>query len=115
MVIPGEYFQRLKDEIFRHGRVRQRIPRAWLGLYPIPSPRGLVVFGVTAEGPAARAGIRQGDILLRIGEQEILERTDFYQRLWMHRAGETVALEVMRDGGVYRFTPISQDRAVFFG
>jgi len=114
MVIPVEHFQRLKDDIILHGRVRQRIPRAWLGLYPMPSPRGLVVFGVTAESPAARAGIRQGDILVRIGEHEVLERPEFYKHLWAHRAGETVALEIMRDGSVRRFTLISQDRAVFF-
>jgi S1-C subfamily serine protease len=115
MAIPLEHFHHLKDDIFLHGRVSQRIPRAWLGLYPMPSPRGLIIFGVTAEGPAARAGIKQGDILIRIDQHEVLERTEFYKRLWAHRAGENVALEVMRDGKVYNFTMTSQDRATFFG
>ena len=114
MVIPLEYFQRLKDDIFLHGRVTQRIPRAWLGLYPMPSPRGLVVFGATAHGPAERAGITQGDILVRIDHHEVLERAEFYKRLWTHRAGENIELEVMRDGRVYHFTLTSQDRATFF-
>ncbi len=114
MIIPLEYFQRIRDDLFIHGRVRGRVPRAWLGMLPMPSPRGLVVFGVTENGPADTAGVRPSDIILSLNDQEVANRVELYQRLWQHRAGEEVVLAVIRKGRKHILPIISQDRAVFY-
>jgi S1-C subfamily serine protease len=114
MVIPLESFLRIHEELVIYGRVHSRVPRAWVGIYPMPSPRGLVVFGVTSGGPADRAGVQPGDIILSIDDHEVLERPDLYRHLWQHQAGEEVVL-ILRREGMRHVIPIrSQDRAIFF-
>lgn len=114
MIIPLDYFHQIKDELLLHGQILSRIPRAWLGLSPIPSPRGLVVFGITANGPAARAGVQPGDIIMGLNGHETLDRREFYRQLWQHRAGATIDLDILRDGRARTITVHSQDRGVFF-
>ncbi len=114
MVIPLDYFQQIRDEVIAYGRVRSRVPRAWIGMYPMPSPRGLIVFGVTDDGPAHIAGIKPGDILVSLDDQDVSDRATLYQSLWAHQAGEEVILTVLREGR-RRVLPVqSQDRAEFF-
>ncbi|GIX49346.1 MAG: signal protein PDZ [Candidatus Tectimicrobiota bacterium] len=114
MVIPLDAFYRIREELFVYGRVRSRVPRAWLGLYPMPSPRGLAILGVIPGGPAARAGVQPGDIIVSINGYEVDSRPEFYRHLWQHRAGAQIALEVMREGQSRTFLIHSQDRAAFF-
>jgi S1-C subfamily serine protease len=114
MIIPLDYFQRLRDDLFRYGYVPGRIPRAWIGLYPMPSPRGMIVFGITPTGPADVAGVKAGDIILSLDDQEVVDRVTLYQRLWQHRAGEEVVLSVLREGRKHILPVPSQDRAVFY-
>lgn len=115
MIIPLEHFHRIKDDLFLHGQVSDRVPRAWLGMSPMPSPRGLVVFSLTPNGPAERSGVRTGDILLSINGQEVIDRPDLYRRLWQHRAGAEITLGILRDGTARTMPIRSQDRAIFFG
>lgn len=114
MVIPLEYFQRIKDDVFTHGGIRNYVPRAWLGLYPMPSPRGLVVFGILPKGPAAVAGIQQGDIIVGLDDEAVTDRPAFYERLWQHQAGEEVVLAIIRDDRRHIVPIVSQDRNVFY-
>lgn len=114
MVIPLEYFLRIREQLLVHGRVRNRIPRAWIGISLMPSPRGLLVFGVTANGPADHAGVKPGDIILSISDHEVLDRPDMYRHLWQHQAGEEVILILLREGKRHVVPVHSQDRALFF-
>ncbi len=113
MIIPLDYFQGIRDEVIAHGRVRSRVPRAWIGIYPMPSPRGLIVFGLTEDGPADIAGIKSGDILMSLDDQEVSDRATLYRRLWQHQAGEEVILTVLREGRRHVLPIQSQDRAEF--
>jgi serine protease Do len=114
MIIPLEYFHRIKDELLLRGRVSSRMSRAWIGMYPMPSPRGLVVFGLTANGPAMRSGVQQGDIILGLNGHEVIDRPELYRQLWKHQAGADIVLDIMREGKAHTITIHSQDRAVFF-
>jgi len=114
MIIPVEYFLRHRDDILAYGQVRNRIARAWIGLYPMPSPRGLIVFGAIEDGPADVAGIRPGDLIVSLDDQEVGDRADLYRRLWQHEAGEAVILMVMREGRRHVMPISSMDRAIFY-
>jgi S1-C subfamily serine protease len=114
MIIPLDAFLGVRDEVIAHGRVRSRVPRAWIGVHPMPSPRGLIIFGVTEHGPADRAGVQPGDILVSVGDQEVGDRVTLYQRLWAHQAGEEVPLIVLREGRRHVLVIQSQDRAEFW-
>lgn len=114
MIIPLDYFLDVRDEVITHGRVRSRVPRAWIGVHPMPSPRGLIIFGVTEDGPAHIAGVKPGDILVSLEDQEVGDRATLYQRLWEHQAGEEVVLIVLREGHRHVLPIQSQDRAEFW-
>lgn len=114
MVIPMDYFQRVRDDLMRYGYVTERTPRAWIGLYPMPSPRGMIVFGITPTGPADVAGVQAGDVILSLDDQEVADRVMLYQRLWQHQAGEEIVLSIMREGRKHILPVMSQDRATFY-
>jgi serine protease Do len=79
--IPIERARRVADEIIRTGQVR----RAWWGLEVAGaesmrdwrSQGGVTVTSVTPDGPADKAGIRRGDVLLRAGSRELRNFLDW--------------------------------------
>lgn len=53
---------------------------------------------VTPGGPADLAGIKEGDIMVSIGGEKITEKLSLSAILQKHRPGDTVAIEVLREG-----------------
>ena len=49
-------------------------------------------------GPAARAGVRAGDIILRLGDRPVSNRFDVERALWTQQPGATVDARILRDG-----------------
>lgn len=61
---------------------------------PVDEP-GLVIVRVDADGPAAKAGVKRGDILLALGDQEINRPLDWFQAVRSLQADEPVELSVL--------------------
>jgi S1-C subfamily serine protease len=59
---------------------------------------GAVVSAVVRSSPADRAGVRPGDIVVRIADRDVREVEDAFAELREHRPGERVELELLRDG-----------------
>lgn len=59
---------------------------------------GVLVNNVSAGGPVAEAGMRTGDVIVRIGEYEVKNEADLAVALIRHSAGETVEVDVYRNG-----------------
>jgi serine protease Do len=74
-----------------------------IGLAIAETDEGLIVQNAT--GPAARAGLRAGDLILSINNQEVDTVEQFRERLAHTPAGKSVALLVQREG-VTLFVPI---------
>ncbi len=74
--------------------------RAVLGVQPAaePHPRGVLLAAVPPEGPAGRAGLRAGDVLLRVGGQAVAGAKDLPEILRKLEPGRPVAVLVLRDG-----------------
>jgi eukaryotic-like serine/threonine-protein kinase len=64
----------------------------------VPGAPGLVVEDVASGSPAARAGIRPGDIVLRADGHRISSRTDWEGIQVTVRLGRPVSLDLLRDG-----------------
>jgi hypothetical protein len=65
---------------------------------PPNGQRGVLLAGVRAGGAADKAGMRRGDVLVRLGDSDIGSVEDFMFSLNAHKPGETVTAVVIRDG-----------------
>ncbi|SFS69724.1 trypsin-like peptidase domain-containing protein [Brevundimonas viscosa] len=88
------------------------VVRPWLGVkgetvtadiarsLGLERPQGLVVTEVWPNGPGARAGIRQGDVITAIDGAEINDQGGLNFRVGTREPNETVQISVLRDGRV---------------
>jgi len=112
--IPVEYFTRHRSELLRYGRVASRRRRAWIGVFPHALDERLIVAGLVPDGPGERGGLKDGDVILRVDEQEMSSRRDLYAALWRHEPGERVQFDVMREDRQHRVEVVAQDRSDFY-
>jgi len=106
--VPSNTASFVLSEFRSHGRVR----RAWLGiageevLVPGPvaqreglaAPRGVLVRGVEPESPAARAGLRTGDILVALGGKPVTSVADLHRALSSDAIGAEHSVGLLRSG-----------------
>lgn len=63
--------------------------------------RGALVKQVNKKSPAARAGLRKGDLILWIGDYSVLSGKDFFQYLKRSPPGDSLDIEYLRDGRIH--------------
>ena len=66
MFVPIDVLTPILDDLVTTGRAA-RPPRPWLGMYASEDDHRLVVGGLAQGGPAERAGVRQGDLIVAVG------------------------------------------------
>jgi membrane-associated protease RseP (regulator of RpoE activity) len=86
---------------------------AWLGTVPdfTPLDSGVLLAGVSEDGPAAKADLRKGDIVLRIGERDVADLQGMTDALAGHYPGDRVTITFVRDQRRLTTTAILGDRA----
>ncbi|MEN3184698.1 MAG: DegQ family serine endoprotease, partial [Atribacterota bacterium] len=104
--IPINMAKSILDQLITSGKV----VRAWLGVYiqdltpeiaekfGLSEAKGALVADVSKGSPAERAGLRRGDIILKVDEKETPTVSDLQREIRSHRPGDQVRLEVWRDG-----------------
>jgi serine protease Do len=75
----------------------QRVSEADAEVYGLPEIRGAEVVSITPDSPAARAGLRIGDVILALDGDPINASTDLTTGLAQHQPGDDVTLTVWRD------------------
>jgi S1-C subfamily serine protease len=101
--------RRIVSALMREGRVR----RAYLGIVVAPAPvapawrprlggrsSGLRVASVVSSGPADRAGLRAGDLLLTVGGHEVVKAQDLQRLMFAESIGRRLPITVMRNGAL---------------
>ena len=100
--------RRIISALMADGRVR----RAYLGLAMMPGPvpaawrerlgrkTGLLVAQVVAGGPADRAGLRAGDLLLTVAGKPVAVSQDLQRQMFSDAIGKPLAITVMRNGAL---------------
>jgi S1-C subfamily serine protease len=81
-------------------KTKGRVSRAWLGLWTGP-PRqgeGARVVAVEREGPADRAGIEAGDVIVRFGERRVQRPQDVTSVVIGGEPGAQLAIDLVRNG-----------------
>jgi S1-C subfamily serine protease len=114
LAIPVHLFTEHREDLLRLGRVAGRRRRAWVGFYPQPGDAGIQVVGVVPEAPASRSGIREGDVILAVDFREVATRSELYQEMWKHEAGEPLRFTILREGRRTTVEVMTVDRAEFY-
>ena len=107
--IPVNLARKVVDDLALYGRVRRGI----LGVVIEPvddgvarglgldKPSGALVQGVSPRSAAENAGLRQGDIILKVDDREVLSVNDLQIKIAAHHPGETVTLTIWRKNKSY--------------
>ena len=114
MFVPVDLLKPILEELVAKGR-RAAPPRPWLGLNAEHFMGRLFVARVSPDGPAERAGLKPGDIVLGVGGEPVTTQESFYRRLWSQgAAGVEVRLRVLQ-GMELKDVPVrSIDRVEYF-
>ena len=110
--IPVSLAQDVMTQIIESGQVT----RGWLGIevqdlspalaesFGLDQTQGVLIAGVIREGPAHRAGIRPGDIIIALEDQPITGTGDALKTIARHKPGEPIRVKALRQGKVFRVT-----------
>ncbi|MCF8056370.1 MAG: DegQ family serine endoprotease [Desulfocapsa sp.] len=104
--IPINMAKSIQAQLMKSGRVT----RGWLGVaiqnvnedlaqsFQLDTVRGVLLTEVTEKSPADKAGLKRGDVLLTMGDQELAGVADLRNRVAMTTPGSVVSFRIMRDG-----------------
>lgn len=70
--------------------------------YQLPYERGLLITSVNQDGPAFESGIMPGDVVIRIGDERVISEMHAWAVLREYEEGDTMLVELIRDGELYR-------------
>ena len=104
--IPINIAKRNIDDLINLGKVR----RSWLGVYiqevtpeiaeqfDLTEAKGVLVGDVIEDSPAEEAGIKRGDIIVRVNDEEVNSPEELQDKIRSIEIGEKANVEVMREG-----------------
>ncbi len=113
MVVPIDLLPPILDDLRKFGRVNKP-PRPWLGLYSTEIEDKIVAVGIAPKGPAARAELKTGDVILAVKGENVSSLAAFYRKVWsLGQAGVEVPLTLYREGVTFEVRVNSSDRQKF--
>lgn len=103
--IPSDLARQVMEQIVQTGSVT----RGWIGVevqdispelaesFNLPTTNGTLIAGVQPGGPAERAGIRRGDILMAVESRVVTDSTRMLNLIAALKPGEQATLKILRD------------------
>ena len=79
MIVPIDLLKPILDDLLTLGR-RNRPPRPWLGLYATEVNDRWSWSGLSSRGPARKADLRTGDVVLAVGGNEVSDLAGLFRR-----------------------------------
>ncbi|HEU4804858.1 MAG TPA: S1C family serine protease [Nitrobacter sp.] len=110
MNVPIDLLKPALDDLRKFGQVNKPA-RPWLGIYATEIEDRIVAVGIAPKGPAARAELRTGDVILAVKGEKVSDQAQFYRKLWaLGPAGVDVPLTLYREGDTFDVVVASTDR-----
>lgn len=103
--IPIDAALKVRDQLLKHGKVsRGKLGVMVQGMdselaqsFGLEKPAGALVSSVDPSGPAAKAGVQSGDIIMQVDGKPVDETQDLPSMIGEHAPGDVVHLKVWRD------------------
>jgi len=110
--IPIDLASKVQDQLVRYGKVTrgrigvtiQEVNQSLAESFGLKQPAGALVSSVDQDGPAAKAGVEPGDVILKIDSKTINRTIDLSSYVADIRPGTSAQLEVWRKGGARTLT-----------
>jgi S1-C subfamily serine protease len=113
MFVPIDLLKPVLAEMLTEGRGVGN-NRPWLGIFSQELRNVVVITSMWANGPAAKAGLKPGDMIIGVGERRVKTQEEFYRTMWgLGGAGSDVPVKVFRDGQAIDFIVKSGNRYDF--
>lgn len=112
--IPSLLANQILEEIVQYGSVT----RGWLGIETqtmtpdlaqslgLDEVKGLLIAGVYRQGPADKAGIKPGDILLEVGGDLVISDLQAMGKITQTKPGASIVITVLRNGEEKKITAV---------
>jgi len=114
MFVPIDLVKPILEDLIASGR-RSGPARPWLGLNAEELRGRLMIARVSPDGPAARAGLKIGDLVIGVAGEEVSTLADLYRKVWARgAAGVEVPLKVLQGLEIREVTLRSIDRLEHF-
>ena len=85
--------------------------RPWLGVFTQEALGRLIVTRVAEDGPAEKAGLKRGDLIVGVGGKPVSGMAEFYRLIWANgKPGAAIALDVLQGAAVRQVEIVSADR-----
>jgi serine protease Do len=105
------------DQTLRYGRVRagslglamQSVTPDIADAIGLNIPRGSIVASLDADGPAAKVGVREGDVIMSVGRTTARDSREVWRVIARQTIGAPVELTVWRDGRVLSLSPVVEE------
>ena len=103
--IPSKMAVHVANALIAYGKVQ----RGWLGVsiqevtpdlaksFGLPTPKGALIGDVMKDGPADKAGLKRGDVVLQYGGKDVSDSAELRNRVASTTVGEEVNVVVWRD------------------
>jgi S1-C subfamily serine protease len=110
MFVPTDLLPPILADLIAHGRASGP-GRPWLGVTTDEIHGHLIVAAVSHDGPAERAGLKRGDMILGVNGEPVNHLPDFYRKLYAQGdAGTLIPLDVYKDSEKQRIEVKSINR-----
>ncbi|MGA1868705.1 MAG: trypsin-like peptidase domain-containing protein [bacterium] len=104
--IPILRAKRIVDDLIHYGSVH----KAWIGMsvqdinadlmnyFNLEKQKGVIIIKVIQNSPSAKAGLKRGDIITKVGTQDVNSREDYISIIGGYTADDTISFSIIRDG-----------------
>jgi serine protease Do len=111
--VPAEKAVRVLEELRDNGFVDRAyytglrgrtLPARWAEALGLSDAKGVVVENVDPGSPAEEAGFKPYDVILKVAGENVDDQTEFVGRLFEYRPGDSVPMEIIREGKTMAIT-----------
>ena len=110
MSVPIDLLKPILADLIKTGR-SSKPPIPWLGVHANETHGRVFIIRVTPGGPAAKAGVKIGDIVVAVNQKPVNGLAEFFRQIWaIGPAGVKVTLSILQETQVRDIHVLSADR-----